>query len=247
MKSLFNLSALLLALALPMGTALAQDESTDDTSMEDDDGVMDDGAAEDGEASFSFGSATPVRHIPAGGDASSEPAAESESADSAGAYPLAAQSRPLTLPKGMIQISGSLAHVSLAFVDSSGGSTTSTATAMAAGGFYGVSDKIQVGAVTSLGIDPDVEWGEHLDLSGYYLVHDSEQLDVAAGVGIPLNFGDGDVLPGFTLDAYTRYIINDKISVNTGDNLLAIGIDPSAINLNMNIGGAFQATEQLSV
>ncbi|MCP4445447.1 MAG: hypothetical protein GY811_08905 [Myxococcales bacterium] len=118
---------------------------------------------------------------------------------------------------------------------------------MAAGALYGVSDKIQVGALTPLGIDPNVEWGENLNLSGHYLVHDSEKLDVAAGVGIPLNFGDRDVLPGFTVDANTRYIVNDKIWVNTGNSLLAIAIDPSAINLNMNVGGAFQATEQLSV
>src|SRR5690606_27899665 len=51
--------------------------------------------------------------------------------------------------------------------------------------------------------------------------------------------------PGVVLEAPTRFLATDKIFVFGGNDLLPINFDPSAVNLNVNVGGGFQITPEL--
>lgn len=152
--------------------------------------------------------------------------------------------RPLVLGKGMIEARGGLSYARITILD-----TSASATGLALGAGYGVTDKIEAGLSTGLGIDPEFDWSKSIGLYGNYLVIDQAKLDVAAGISTALNFQDGaDVLGGFSINAPTRFLINDKIFVFGGDGLVPIGIsDPSSVSLNLNVGAGFQATPKLAV
>ncbi len=95
--------------------------------------------------------------------------------DENGAYPMAVNQRPLTLPKGMVQLVGQLNHVAFNLGGAGMGNGLS-ATALAFGAAYGVTDKIQLGASTALILDPDFESSEVLNMSGgHQLSQDRER------------------------------------------------------------------------
>ncbi len=126
---------------------------------------------------------------------------------------------------------------------------SSSATGLAVGAGYGITDKIEAGLSTGLGIDPDVEWSESLGLYGAYSLHDTAKMDIAPSVSTALNFADGaDVLSGFSIGAGFRYLISDKLFARAGNNLLNLGIAPEVgLQLNVNAGVGFQATPELAV
>jgi hypothetical protein len=130
-----------------------------------------------------------------------------------------------------------------------GMTTVSDDTAMGVEAGYGITDQIEAGLSTGLGIDPEFEWSESLGLYAMYLALDQAQLDVAARVDVPLSFVDGaDTFSGFVLGAPVRYLVMPQLAVYAGHGLLPIVTsDPSQVDLNLNVGVAFQAMPKLAV
>jgi hypothetical protein len=164
-------------------------------------------------------------------------------------YPEEYVNRPLTLVAGMVEGRVGLAYVRASFTDSMGMTTVSDATAMGVEAGYGITDQIEAGLSTGLGIDPEFEWSESLGLYAMYLALDQAQLDVAARVDVPLSFVDGaDTFSGFVLGAPVRYLVMPQLAVYAGHGLLPIVTsDPSQVDLNLNVGVAFQAMPKLAV
>lgn len=155
-------------------------------------------------------------------------------------YPMELIFRPLTLVKGMIEVRGSLEI--LRFFD-----TTSIGLALSAG--YGITDKLEVGVGSGFNIDPDAGWGEFLSLYGAFSVIDQDKLDVAPSVSTSLSFVEGgDTFTGLTIGANTRFLINDKIFVRGGQDLINLNLNPeTGARLNLNVGGGFQVNPNLAV
>lgn len=153
-------------------------------------------------------------------------------------YPQDVIDRPLTLPGGMLELSLSLQTLNLG-----------DSTAVGVGAAYGVGNKIEVGASTGLGIDPDFEWQESLGIAVGYLAHDSKNLDVRAGARTSLDFSEGaDVFNGFSLDAFTRFKLNNMIAIVGGNSLLSVRTaGETAISANVNVGVLAQVIPKLAV
>ena len=66
---------------------------------------------------------------------------------------------------------------------------------------------------------------------------------------MPLNFGEGqDVLSALDLGLATRYRLNKKLALHTGEGLVSLGFgDETTIRINVPFGVAFQATRQLNL
>jgi len=159
-------------------------------------------------------------------------------------YPSDVIDRPLTLPGGMLEVGLGLAYASLSVAGVSADATSAGVSAR-----YGVGNKIMVGVDTSLGIDPDFEWGESLGLGVSYLAVDQKKLDVRAGVSTDLNFADGaDVFSGVNIDAATRFKVNNAIALTGGSGLLSIRTsDPSQVDADINVGVLLQAIPKLAI
>jgi hypothetical protein len=164
-------------------------------------------------------------------------------------YPEEYVNRPLTLVAGMVEGRAGLAYVRASFTDAMGMTTVSDATALGVEAGYGITDQIEAGLSTGLGIDPDFEWSESLGLYGMYLALDQDKLDVAARLDVPLSFVDGDdTFSGFVLGAPVRYLVMPQLAVYAGHGLLPIRTaDPSQVDLDLNVGVAFQALPKLAV
>ena len=167
-------------------------------------------------------------------------------------YPQEYVNRPLTLVAGMVEARAGIGYAKLTLTDPiSGMSTSSDATALRVEAGYGITDQIEAGVSTGLGIDPDFEWSKDLGLYAMYLALDQDKLDVAARVDVPLFFDDCDgcdTFTGFVIGAPVRYMVMDKLAVYAGHGLLPIQTaDPSAVDVAINLGVAFQAMPQLAL
>ena len=167
-------------------------------------------------------------------------------------YPEEYVNRPLTLVAGMLEARAGIGYAKLTTTDPvTGMSTTFDATALRVEAGYGINDQIEAGLSTGLGIDPDFEWSKDLGLYAMYLAVDQDKLDVAARVDVPLFFDDCegcDTFTGFVIGAPVRYMVMDKLAVYAGHGLLPIQTaDPSAVDIDVNLGVAFQAMPQLAL
>jgi hypothetical protein len=165
-------------------------------------------------------------------------------------YPEEYVNRPLTLVAGMVEGRAGVAYTKLTFTDPmSGMSTSFDATGLRVEAGYGITDQIEAGLSTGLGIDPDFEWSESLGLYAMYLALDQEKLDVAARVDVPLSFVDGtDTFSSFQLGAPLRYMVMPQLALYAGHGLLNIGTsDPSFVDLDLHIGAAYQVMPKLAV
>ena len=157
-------------------------------------------------------------------------------------YPTELIFRPLTLPAGMAEVTPDISYAQIDF-----GLGSVDATALGLFARYGVTDQLEVGLATSLLVDPEFEWGESLIVRGAFSVYDTEMIDIAPALTVPLSFADGeDVLPGIILGADTRILLNEMLFVLVGQNLLPIGFDPSAVNIDVNLAGGVQITPQVA-
>ena len=160
-------------------------------------------------------------------------------------YPFKVNVRPLVLPAGMNEVSAAFSLTSIPTGDDS------TNLSMLGVGFKrGIIKHLELGGTTGLQISPDADWNSQFVLgAGYKIAGKRKGLSLAAQVNIPLNFAEGqDVLSGVNLGLATRYRINRKIALHTGENLvnLAFG-EETTTRINIPVGVAFQATRQLNL
>jgi len=151
-------------------------------------------------------------------------------------YSTSANERPLTKPSGMTQINVAANAVGTKSVGLSAD--------------YGISDTMDVSAVL-----PTYVLGEGSGLQkmvgvalGYGLV-DGDALDVAAGLNVPVNFGDGDVIPAIGVDADTRYVMMDgALAIRTGNGLLTyIMGEGGGVMIGVNLGFTYQITDAINL
>ncbi len=155
--------------------------------------------------------------------------------------------RPLTLSKGALEADIRLSRVHLQF-DLFDETISASATAMMVGAAYGITDRLEIGATTTLLIDPDIDWGEVLGVRGGFLVLDTDQLAVASTIWVPVNLGDGDAFRFIGLGADTRLALTDRFALLFGHNLLTLGIGDFGFTLlNLNIAASIQLIDMLAV
>lgn len=159
----------------------------------------------------------------------------------AGDYPTAANERPLTKPSGMTQINAAVNAVGAKGVGFSAD--------------YGISDSMDVSlALPSYQLADDeagIEGGLAMALGaglGYSLV-DGDELDVAAGLNVPISFEEGaDLIGGIGIDADTRYALMDSaLAIRTGHGLInyALG-DLGGLSIGLNFGLTYQITDAIN-
>lgn len=154
----------------------------------------------------------------------------------AGDYSTSANDRPLTKPAGMTQLN----------VAANAVGTKSVGLSVD----YGITDTmdVSVGLPTYvLGDGGGVQKMVGVGL-GYGLV-DGDALDVAAGLNVPVNFGDGDVIPAIGVDADTRYVMMDgALAIRTGHGLVNyIMGEGGGVMIGLNLGLTYQITDAINV
>lgn len=165
-------------------------------------------------------------------------ASVASAADTA-SYPTEIIARPLTLPAGMLALTGSVQRA--AFFGAS-------ATGLSLGAGYGVSQELEVSLNTGLGIAPDVAWGKRLVLGVGYTVMDTTALDIAIRLGVPLGFAKGGkLLNVIALGVDTRLQLTPKIALRAGQDLFRVHLDPNFTTVNGNVGIEFQASPQFGI
>jgi hypothetical protein len=160
----------------------------------------------------------------------------------AGDYSTAANERPLTKPAGMTQINAAINAVGVQSVGVSAD--------------YGISDTmdVSVGLPSYMlgddeaGIEGGIQKALGIGL-GYGLV-DGDDLDVAAGLNVPLSFEEGvSLLPSVGLDADTRYLLMDgALALRTGHGLINYMLgEASILTINVNFGLTYQITDAINL
>ena len=151
-------------------------------------------------------------------------------------YSTSANERPLTKPAGMTQIN----------VAANAVGTKSVGLSVD----YGITDTMDV----SVGLPTYVlgEGGGVQKMIGVglgYGVIDGDALDVAAGLNVPVNFGDGDKIPAIGIDADTRYVMMDgALAIRTGHGLVNyIMGEGGGVMIGLNLGLTYQVTEAINV
>ncbi len=69
-------------------------------------------------------------------------------------------------------------------------------------------------------------WGEAAVIGGYYQYEETENRQIAFGVGLPLNFGDGSLLSTVGFSSIFRMKIQEKLYVEAGQNILTVSLEP---------------------
>jgi len=151
-------------------------------------------------------------------------------------YSTSANERPLTKPAGMTQIN----------VAANAVGTKSVGVSVD----YGITDTMDV----SVGLPTYVlgDGGGVQKMIGVglgYGVIDGDALDVAAGLNVPVNFGDGDKIPAIGIDADTRYVMMDgALAIRTGHGIVNyIMGEGGGVMIGLNLGLTYQVTEAINV
>jgi hypothetical protein len=154
-------------------------------------------------------------------------------------YPTAIIHRPLTLPGGMMELTASAQRaVFLGFDASSIGLAAR----------YGISQRLEFGVGSGLGIDPDIEWSKGLSLGAGFTVLDTVPFDLALRVDIPLDFHkNAEVLNTVILGADTRLQLTPKLALRAGHGLLQVRTDPSYTTIDGNVAVEVQVSPQFGV
>ena len=163
-----------------------------------------------------------------------------------GKYPLKVNARPLVLPKGMGEANAALGLTSFTV-----GKKSTNAIGLTGGFNYGVSKGIEVGGATGFNLSPEAGWGSSFNLRGGYRVIKRKKrgLNIAARLEVPLSFGeDQDLLSNASAGMSTRYRINKKLALHSGDNLLSFTFgEEVTTRINVPIGVAYQVNRRLNV
>jgi hypothetical protein len=175
---------------------------------------------------------------------------------------LAIDRRPLTQPKGKLDLHGGLRVAAITTTGAMGASSTATSEGLGLGATYGVSNKLQVSFDYTIGINPGSIKGPFA-LSAAFRVKESEKLDIALSGGLAVDFiSTTDPMTMMTTDVtlkalqfgiWTRYHLGAKASVFTGLPALpnasgglsgAAGLPPLPYHLSLGLGqGATIALE----
>ncbi len=160
-------------------------------------------------------------------------------------YPTELIRRPLTLPKGMGEVSAGFGLVS---VDT--GSSSSSATGLGMAGRYGFTDDISAGVATGFALSPNAAWSEGAILSGDYLAVDGKGTDLALGLDLGLGFASG-ASQSVTFDVATRIRASDMVWFEVGENALTVlipgGGGDAVGSLAAILGVGVQATDSVAV
>lgn len=161
-----------------------------------------------------------------------------------GANDQAMLDRSLVLDAGQAEVIPRLGHMRFDM----GPFGTASATTLLVGGSFGVMPGFEAGLETGVTLDPDMGWSESATLRGMFLVHDTDQLDVAAQAVLPLNFSDGADILGFALlGAPARFALNPTMALFFGHGAIAFGMgDNTWASLALNAGFGIQISPVLS-
>ena len=69
-------------------------------------------------------------------------------------------------------------------------------------------------------------WTESAVIGGFYQLEESETRQIALGVGIPLDFGGGELLSSVGFSGILRMPLQEKLFLEVGQNILSINLDP---------------------
>jgi len=152
--------------------------------------------------------------------------------------------RPLTLKKGMIAARGDLSILKITTVSTGTPPVTSSATgvALGIGAGYGISDKLEAGISYGLSLKSFEAKGP-LSVYGLFSIKDSPKMRVAAGAQFGYNLASEKL--GIGAGLAFQYHLNDKMMVYMPPTHLQIGLDPTAVSINLPVGFAFQATPNI--
>jgi hypothetical protein len=133
--------------------------------------------------------------------------------------------RPLTLPKGQIDVHGALPIALVTVPDITGGKTSSTSLGFAFGGTYGLDDKTELGADYAVSLSPGDIKGP-LTLHGAYTLAKAPKYDAAIGGALVIHpIGSTDPMSGASatttylalqIGAWFRYRATPKVTIFTG-------------------------------
>ncbi len=156
----------------------------------------------------------------------------------AGDYPIRFNDRPITMNGGMTQVD----------VQANNLKDAGDALSFGLAGHHSLSDQLQIDVLTDVLVKPEAKWSEELGVGMSYTVHKTDTLDVAPGVFVPLNLGDGDMINAVVINGAAQYGVNDTLAVTVGQGLISyfkLGDDSmSSANVNvlfgLQLGGAYR-------
>ncbi len=164
----------------------------------------------------------------------------------AGDYSTTANERPLVLPAEMTQLSAAFGYVEPPSFAVGGISDS-----LAVGAQYGISDGMDIAvALPPYALGDGGGLFKVMGVGVGYSIMDEDDLDVAAGLNVPLAFEDGmDTIPAIGIDADTRYALMDgALAIRTGHGLINYLLgDGGGLMLGLNLGVTYQITDAINV
>jgi len=114
---------------------------------------------------------------------------------------------------------------------------------------YGLMDVAEIGVGTGFNLNGASGWNKFINIGAGALVMDTEQIDIAPRVDVPLSFvSGGDTLTLVAIGADTRIKLNEQLAIFAGHGLLPILVNPaSAMALALNVGVGYQANDQVAL
>ena len=117
-----------------------------------------------------------------------------------------------------------------------------------AGASYGINEKMSASAAwagMTFGDAGAVQ--KAIALGAAYSLMDSDDLDLAAGLNLPLSFEEGAAM-SVGVDMNTRYLLMDgKLAIKAGDGLITYTTgDFGGLGLGLNLGVAYQVNENIN-
>lgn len=155
-------------------------------------------------------------------------------AASAGDYSTEENKRALIGPQGL-ELGATISHAAEVM-------------GVGAGASYGINDKMSASAAWAGMTFGDAGAVQKAFTFGtIYSLMDSDDLDLAAGVNLPLSLEEGaPMIVG--VDMNTRYLLMDgKLAINTGDGLVTYTTgDAGGLGLGLNLGFAYQVNDNIN-
>ena len=139
-------------------------------------------------------------------------------------YPIRESRRPLTLPRGIVEIEGA---VPISIADNQVG------LAFGMGASAGLSRTVDLGVATGFQITPEGGWNRTAVVQTHVLVKDGKKLDFAPGLVLPIDGGDF----GFVVDLPFRVAFNKAIYLTFGQGAIPVVLgDNPAVSVVGNAG-----------
>ncbi|HVE87458.1 MAG TPA: hypothetical protein VND93_31590 [Myxococcales bacterium] len=150
-------------------------------------------------------------------------------------YPSEVMARPLALPGGMWRADASLDLDYFRLV------TFAWSTGLDAAVHYGLTDRVELGAFAGLGLSPLLA-GRRAGVAGTVLLVDGADLDLAVSARVDLALSATALTPALTFGVPLRLLLNDRVFLTFGADLLRIQLSPVLPGAAFNVGLGVQAT-----